>query len=404
MKNVLFVLFLVALLLVSVGCEKKKEAITDMDDLKVAEDFTFRTVKEVQVVLNSVNSAKTAVPNAPFMLKRGNGAAKLVIDAATNGSGVFDHVFSIPSYENKLYLIVDGQSYTLNIPSDGIINYTFTGSSSKSRDTWSCYTPAQDQFATLAWEDMWPTNGDYDINDLVIDINTEEIYDAETWSLSTIKFKFKIRAIGARRNIGFGITLPEYISASGSPISTTTNPQWRSEYNSLVFFNNARDLVNDDPTKFFNSDHTIPHNSDSELVFEIELPATETWEKQDSGKMIRLPWYSAPFNPYIFINNQESYQIHLKQYPVNPNYANMSLFNTEDDNSDVSDPEWAESYQNYNYCPWGFYIAESTVYPLEKIDILEVFPTFADWALSGGWEYEDWYQNYNSAFIYNPAH
>ena len=31
------------------------------------------------------------------------------------------------------------------------------------------YSPAEGQFGTLAFEDLWPAKGDYDFNDIVID-------------------------------------------------------------------------------------------------------------------------------------------------------------------------------------------------------------------------------------------
>ncbi|MDD2331906.1 MAG: LruC domain-containing protein, partial [Candidatus Cloacimonetes bacterium] len=378
MKKLVHIALILTLLIIT-ACDKREPAkITSMNDLKVAEDFTFSTVKPVHLNLSSIDAQSNPIPLAPFRLYRSGD--KNVVVAKTNSEGIFDFNITVPSYENKLYLETDSALKVLSIPSDGELAATFVGTSSKAKSTFSYFTPSEGNYATLAYEDLWPQNGDYDINDLVLDINVEEVYDDETWELSELVFKYKVRAIGARRVIGFATTLPSYIVADAQPTSTNGFASWVSDQNTLVFFNNARDLVSDDPAEFFNTEHTIPHNTDADIVHEITLQVTENWDWKDSTKMVWIPWSSAPFNPFIFINNNQSYQIHLKHYPVIPGYANMALFSTEDDFSDVTNPDYPESYQNHNYCPWAFYIAESTDYPLEKRSILNAFPTFADWA------------------------
>jgi hypothetical protein len=61
-------------------------------------------------------------------------------------------------------------------------------------------------YGTLAFEDMWPSKGDYDFNDLVVDYQFKIITDASNY-LSTLSCSFIIRAIGAAYANGFGFQL-----------------------------------------------------------------------------------------------------------------------------------------------------------------------------------------------------
>lgn len=400
MKQFFYAVLLISILISFAACDKRDPEITSMKDLKVNEDFTFNTVRPVKLILTSTDAKKGIVPSAAFTITRSDN--KKVMDAKTNSEGRFEFTITVPSYERNLYLTSDGNTITLSIPTNGEITAGFIGSTSKAKAFCSYFTPAENQFGTLAFEDLWPSNGDYDINDLVLDFNVEERYDDNTWELTEMVFKYKVRAIGASRTIGFATTLPGYYVATGQPTSSNGLATWVSEHNTLVFFNNARDAVNDVSNEFFNTEHSKPYISDAEIVHEIILPVTEDWGKR--SKMVWIPWMSAPFNPFIYINNNPGYQIHLKHYPVKPGYMNMALFNMDDDNSDVSYPSFPQSFQNHNYLPWGFYLAESISYPVERASILQAFPNFADWALSDGWDYQDWYLSPNLNYIYNPNH
>jgi LruC domain-containing protein len=400
MRKIMVVMIVLFTLIAFSACEKDEVKITSMKDLKVSEDFTFSTVRAVKLMLTSVDADQAVVPNAPFSISRE--PDKLILNGKTNSEGSFEFTITVPSYERELTLNYGTESTILTIPQDGEISHLFIAQSGKSKDTLSFFTPAEGEYGSLCFEDLWPSNGDYDINDLVLDFNVEEQYDGDTWELTNLIFKYKLRATGARRLIGFATTLPDYIVATGVPVSSNGLASWVDEHNTLVFFDNARDVVNDDPAEFYNTDHGQPHIADAEIVHEITLPVTEDWGK--GSKMVFVPWYSAPFNPFIFINHNQSYQIHLKHYPVIPSYMNMDLFNTEDDYSDVSYPDYPESFQNDNYQPWAFYIAESVSYPHEYGSILRAFPDFAAWALSDGFSHQDWYLNPDPSYIYDPNH
>ena len=83
----------------------------------------------------------------------------------------------------------------------------------------------------------------------------------------------------------------------------------------------------------------------------------------------------------------------------------MSVFGTGEDNSD---PNNGKYYMTNTNLPWAINIYEKFDYPIEKQEILWVYSKFAEWAMSGGTLFPDWYKNLsgyrNSSLIYvKPA-
>jgi hypothetical protein len=69
------------------------------------------------------------------------------------------------------------------------------------------YFPAKGQLATLAFEDMWPRQGDYDMNDLVMDYQFRMVTNASN-RVVDLNADFYPSAVGASFRNGFGLALP----------------------------------------------------------------------------------------------------------------------------------------------------------------------------------------------------
>ncbi|PKP15501.1 MAG: hypothetical protein CVU06_16445, partial [Bacteroidetes bacterium HGW-Bacteroidetes-22] len=74
---------------------------------------------------------------------------------------------------------------------------------------------------------------------------------------------------------------------------------------------------------------------------------------------------------------------------------------TYDDNTN---PSAGVYYKTVNNLPWAIHIYETFAYPSEKKDITGAHLKFAQWAISGGVQYPNWYQdaagNRNDSNIY----
>jgi len=69
------------------------------------------------------------------------------------------------------------------------------------------YYPGENETGSLAFEDKWPSKGDYDFNDMVIDYNFNQIANANN-DIVAIEATLHVQAVGAGYKNGFGIQLP----------------------------------------------------------------------------------------------------------------------------------------------------------------------------------------------------
>jgi len=236
--------------------------------------------------------------------------------------------------------------------------------------------PAVGQFGTIAFEDKWPQQGDYDINDFVLYGNFN-IYltDMVNWS-GYYEIDFKLAALGAAYTIGFGIQFPENLNLS-NVASTTGTAYLEDDDHTLIFCDNARDIL--PGSGFINTDPALPYIEP--VLHTVTVDFEDTW-----GRMVMLPWMEVPYNVFIFINGDRSHEIHPADYPPTE-LVNEDNFGEMDDTSDLDDWRY---YRTVNNLPWCFMLPIELPYPKERCSILDAYPFFDDWVASP-WDYEDWY-------------
>lgn len=98
---------------------------------------------------------------------------------------------------------------------------------------------------------------------------------------------------------------------------------------------------------------------------------------------------TAPRNPFIKANSNRAYEVHLSGYEPTE-LANESAFG---ESFDDTTPEEDKFYQSESNLPWGIHIPVSFDYPIEQISIEKAHLKFAEWAMSGGTEFPDWYKD-----------
>jgi LruC domain-containing protein len=242
--------------------------------------------------------------------------------------------------------------------------------------------PAAGVFGTLAYEDLWPSYGDYDMNDLVVGYHINEITNSDN-KVVDIEFICVIRAIGATLDSGFGIEFPVAASRiqqvvgtryTEGLISNQGNGTEVGQSNAVVIFwdNSAYEMG-----KYVNT--TNPANHVQEDTLRITVTFNPPIDPLELG--------GAPYKPFIFVNNDRSLEIHLPgKSPTT--LADKTLFGFHDDNSSVTSERFYKSVDNLN---WAINIPETIPYPLESIEIIEAYPNFQSWAESGGLSNPDWY-------------
>jgi LruC domain-containing protein len=257
------------------------------------------------------------------------------------------------------------------------------------------YYPNEVDYSTLTYEDLWPSYGDYDCNDLVVAFRYKIVTNAQNKVVDVIG-TFQIKAAGASFNNGFGFVLD-------------TEP---SNVESVLGCIQVGSAITTDP-KGYESGHTtqtviIPFDAVNTILgrgmvntvhggYSVQTTPQEiTVHFSDPQISVGTP----PYNPFIFVNQSRGKEVHLKDQPptelVDPSYFGTA--------NDGSIPAQNLYYRSTTALPWAMEIPVNFDYPVENADIVTTYLHFAAWAQSSGASYPDWYLNLtgyrNAANIY----
>lgn len=256
------------------------------------------------------------------------------------------------------------------------------------------YTPSDIGWGSLAFEDLWPSKGDYDFNDLVINYRFTKVANSNNEVVRLIA-KFKVKAIGASFHNGFGFKTsipPSLISSvTGSNITdglVTLDAKGlengHSSGSTIIVFDDAfNNIPSPGQGWFVNTQLDAPQveGNEIEIIIQFVNPV--------SSAVIGNP----PYNPFIFTRGDRGKEIHLADYPPTE-LANQSYFNTVHDNSSPSNSRY---YRTANNLPWGINIIHEFRYPLEKVSVDKGYNHFNNWASTNGVSYGNWYKD-NSGY------
>jgi len=270
----------------------------------------------------------------------------------TDGDGVPDNMDDYP-----------------NDPSRAFNNYSSTGAGS-----------------TVAFEDQWPKQGDYDMNDIVVAYKYNVITNAQNIVVQVIGY-YSLMATGGTIGSGFGVQFPiPSASVSGLTGGTLEAGQTQAV---VVLFTDMR--VQTQAWNTVPGAATLPPNTYT-VSFNIANGPT-------------LDVFGTDYNPFIFNYGTGAtptrIEIHLPG-KVPTTLADAGLFGTGDDNTNVAAGRY---YLTKTGLPFAINIPAVFNYPIEGSDITITYLHFADWAQSGGASYADWYSNLaagyrNNALIY----
>ncbi len=261
-------------------------------------------------------------------------------------------------------------------------------------------------YGTLAFEDLWPAKGDYDFNDLVIDYQFKITMNDNNF-INQVKATFIIKAFGASYENGFGFQLSGNVNASNLNVTgfsltenfITLNPNGteagQSKPTIIVYDNAYNEMQHPGVGIGVNTEPWAPYVQPVTLVVTIDFaPNTYTYNQLDI----------ANFNPFIIVNKNRAVEVHLPNYPPT-DLADQSMFGMWDDASDAATGKY---YVTANNLPWAIHIYEKFDWPIEKQEIVWAHLKFAEWAISGGVMYPNWYKDLpgyrNNSLIYQvPA-
>jgi len=247
------------------------------------------------------------------------------------------------------------------------------------------YYPSISGMASVAFEDQWPSKGDYDMNDLVIDYRYKVITNASN-NVVRVEGKFKPKAAGGVFKNAFAIEFP---TTSGNVTNMTGAILEAGQTKAVaVLFTNSRVLFNN----AFNTTTDTYKNVDTiDISFNLTTPSS----------LGLFPMGS--YNPFIYVDEVgkgRGYEIHLPGKTPTI-LANSAIFGTSSDLTNIGSGVY---YKTKNNLPFAINLPETFAYPKEKVQIINAYNYFAAWAISGGSQRTDWYRNLsgnkNSSNIY----
>ncbi len=251
---------------------------------------------------------------------------------------------------------------------------------------------------TLMFEDLWPSTGDYDFNDLVLDYNFNVITNASNQVVEA-KYTFYTKAIGGGLHNGFafqldGIAASKIISVTGTKttgISYTSMNSNGTEAGqttaNIVVIKNASELLpHSAGFAFVNVEADAPNVGMDTTVVTIKFAENGVFAVEETPISI-ADFSSTIFNPYLIVGQQRGKEIHLADRTPTA-LANQSYFGQQ---QDASNPSTTTYYKTASGLPWALNIGQSIPQATEKTDFTQVYLNFSNWATSGGNTNTDWY-------------
>lgn len=258
------------------------------------------------------------------------------------------------------------------------------------------YIPGENVYGSYAFEDLWPSTGDFDFNDKVIDRTTLLIIDGNG-EVSSAQYKFVLRAAGAGYKNGFGFSLAN--TSPSDVLSVTSSLVNPGDYTQIdakgLEMNQSKAVV----ILYEDWNHIVSYTQNGKYYNTVK-PGPGISAGVGSSDTITVDVvFSNPqqvadmleIDPFVIRNRTRDAEIHLPWFGPT-DLANPSYFNTFHDASAY--PGSGNNYVNSNNIPWGIETPLSAFeWPQEKIDITNVYYDFASWAMTSS--PANWYSNGN---------
>ncbi len=264
-----------------------------------------------------------------------------------------------------------------------------------------------DNSYTFVMEDNWPVYGDYDMNDLVMDIELE-YEEEENGYINELEIEATLRAVGASKSLAAAIQLDKVpVTAieeiefedipkealDGSVFDCINGLEKDQQYAVIPFFDNAHRALGVKNGTLINTgkeDYRVKKKE-----FEIEIKFKANTVKQEDINIKNLNFFIVTDG-----KKQGRKEVHLRGFQPTQRASRIYL-NSNSDNYDVA------PYLSKDNLIWGLmlpsYEKKRFNYPKENKNIKDAYPKFADWAVSGGTTNTDWYkpENAQKGYIYN---
>jgi len=265
----------------------------------------------------------------------------------------------------------------------------------------------QDTPHYLAFEDRWPEQGDYDMNDVVI-LQNSSLLLTQSFEVKQIEFHGELKAMGASYHNGFAIQLDNILPSNvdsnlvrfeiNGVLQDTNVIEADTEFLVIKITEDLRDHVQlTAECDYYKSEQNCGNGS--QMTFNVTVPFITPIA------LANFP--EAPYNPFVFAQDGTYHgdlffhpgrglEIHLKN-KMPTSKADLSLFGMADDATQISNGYY---YQTSSGMPWALAISagseEEWKHPLEMVDIIHAYPDFQNFVESNGNSATLWFSQSNA--------
>ncbi len=241
---------------------------------------------------------------------------------------------------------------------------------------------------SYAFEDNWPSIGDYDMNDFVVDVAITKVQNAAN-KVTKVKLINKIRSVGAKNRLAAAIQLDGVLATNvksakysntnlvGQNLPLGSNGvESNQKYAVITICDDAHRAFGISDTQFISTENGSYQPVQSEITIEFTTPLDN--------------FTFADLNSFIVTNGYKvssRSEIHLVGYK-GTDKINKALVESQTSKGRLSANDPFKSSKGE---PWGLCVPVSFVYPNEYKKITGVYPKFEGWALSGGSQNLNWY-------------
>ena len=242
---------------------------------------------------------------------------------------------------------------------------------------------------SYAFEDNYPQAGDYDFNDIVLNVKLP----AAGNDVKELKYRVDLRAVGAVKQLGAGLRIRGIDKSNVEEVSFGAGATQRTNsLNSGIFENasyetNGNELV----IPLFGDAHYVYGYTGSQRPMlntgNASTPLTDIYTLEVNIKLknvISIPSVTDGLDFFIAYQGgaQKRTEIHLNQ------------FNSATANGQLADKEVLEVIKAVNNT-WALCVPEKFAYPTETTVITNAYSKFADWAHDQSTN-TDWYNTVSS--------
>ena len=256
---------------------------------------------------------------------------------------------------------------------------------------------------SLLFEDQWPLYGDYDMNDIVIDLKGFKYALDEKNRTNEFSFTVTLQAVGAEKAIAAAVMLDKI---SASKVKSITYEDKKDKWAQPTSFNVTGSGVETDQQNavipLFDEAHSLMGKMDRSFINTLSGSNNNVSPSQYPEVTIIIELNEKVNKSDFNINNMNFFiitdkapkrrEIHMPGYKPSQ-LANIDLFGGNDDGSSLSGNKYYVSKENLS---WGFIVPQEFKWALEYINIKDAYSDFEGWITSGGKENTKWYHSFDN--------